>query len=775
VLTLTTFLLRLISFTLLNLALSFTLSVNAAVLVLPSSLYNPTNDNLQSFTSLLSEPAFIRKMKALAQQILKDKTIEKNISDAFSLHMVNEQYDAADVEHHQLLALYKKNDFLQYKRNFADRVYLSAKLIQSIESLTFDQAYAKAFNQIFENMSLKQAHKLMAYYLHPPKHRLTAAKLYQKVKTIKDQPVLSNQDALALLRQYQSYRSYQLMAPLSLGLINQYQDRHYIIDKNVLIKSQDGAIFSAILVRSKAMTKPSPTALQFSIYANEQGNTFDAINAVNHGYVGIVADTRGKRLSPDEIIPYEHDAKDVTQIIDWISKQDFSDGRVAMYGGSYLGFTQWAATKYMHPALKTIVPSVANNPMQGLPMENNIFITPNIQWPFHVMNNKMMDNSVYQGNHWSQAIETWYQSGRAFRDLDKVEGTPNPWLQNLLDHPSHDDAYWQSLGPYKTEYANINIPILSINGYYDDGHISALDHLLKHEKYNKNAEHYWLIGPYNHVFSQSETVNDYQKDPVAALDRAELAFAWFDYVLKGAKKPDLIKDKVNYQLMGDNSWQHAASMAELNSGHKRFYLTTRSAAQGPYYQLSEQRETRPKALKQTVDLADRKISTNTDSYYWPVIKDALQDSSGFSFVSAPFSQDTSVHGSFSGEIKVKINKRDFDLGLTFYELMANGKLFQLSFYIARASYAKDGAKRQLLTPGIIESIPFAHTRMTGKLFKKGSRLLVVANVNKNSGAQVNYGTGKDVSDETWSDGHQPLIVEWYNSSFINVPMKAIVN
>jgi putative CocE/NonD family hydrolase len=545
----------------------------------------------------------------------------------------------------------------------------------------------------------------------------------------------------------------------------------FIINTDVLIKTTSGAILSAVIVRPKSMEKPQPTALQFNIYADVKNHVKTAINAAKHGYIGIVVDTRGKRLSPDQIIPYEHDAKDINDVIDWISKQDFSDGRVAMYGGSYLGFTQWAAAKHMHSALKTIVPSVANNPMQGLPMENNIFITPNYQWPFYVMNNKTLDNKINNDRgYWNKAINDWYLSGRPYRDIDKIEGTPNPLLQKFLNHPSHDD-YWLDMGPRKNEYSEINIPILSINGYYDDGHISALYYLNQHLKYNKNAEHYLVIGPYNHFFSKSKTIYGYQKDPVAVLDRTELAFQWFDYVLKGKKKPDLVKSKVNYQLMGNNSWQHANSMAELNSAYQRFYLSTEKY-QGTYL-LTKQINSKVESLKQIVDLADRTTSTNTESYYWPIIKDKLTDPTGFTFVSLPFEQDTSVHGSFSGEIKVKINKKDFDLGMTFYELTPDGKYFELLFYIGRASYAKDPSNRQLLTAGKVETIPFKDTRMTGKLFKKGSRLVVVLNVNKNEMAQINFGTGKDVSDETNADGAIPLEIEWLNSSFINIPMKVM--
>jgi predicted acyl esterase len=116
--------------------------------------------------------------------------------------------------------------------------------------------------------------------------------------------------------------------------------------------------------------------------------------AADRGYVGVMAYTRGKRFSKSEIYPYETDGKDAYDVIDWISKQPWCNGKIGMYGGSYNGFTQWAAAKNLHPALKTIVPYVANRPGMGLPMENNIFINPNYEWSFYVGNNKYLDNKT---------------------------------------------------------------------------------------------------------------------------------------------------------------------------------------------------------------------------------------------------------------------------------------------------------------------------------------------------------------------------------------------
>ena len=36
--------------------------------------------------------------------------------------------------------------------------------------------------------------------------------------------------------------------------------------------------------------------------------------------------------------------------------------------------------------------------------------------------------------------------------------------------------------------------------------------------------------------------------------------------------------------------------------------------------------------------------------------------------------------------------------------------------------------------------------------------------------QINYGTGKDVSEETIKDASEPLEIKFYNDSFIKIPI-----
>ncbi|WP_343524639.1 CocE/NonD family hydrolase [Pedobacter sp.] len=545
---------------------------------------------------------------------------------------------------------------------------------------------------------------------------------------------------------------------------------NYIINDSVMIKTKYGITLSAVLVRKKGRPQKLPAALFYFIYSNTNRSLMEAKYAADHGYVGIVADARGKRLSPDAPVPYEHETRDVNAVIDWITQQPWSDGRVGMYGGSYSGFAQWAAAKHLHPALKAIVPYVAAIPGLGLPMENNVFLSANYQWAFYVTNNKYTDNAVNNDNaRWRKMRLNWWHSGAAYNKIDSVDGTPNPWLQKWLSHPDYD-TYWQSMVPYGKDFKQINIPVLSITGYYDDGQVSALEYLREHYRYNPSAQHYLIIGPYDHFGSQVGGVawlRSYEVDSNALINTREITFQWLDYILKGGEKPALLKDKINFEVMGANKWKHAPSLAQMEDYHIRFYLD--STANGMI--LSEQKPSKEVYMHQQVNLADRTTYYN-DYYPDPIIKKEIERSNGLFFVTKPFNQAVSVSGALEGQLKAIINKKDMDVGLVLYEITPSGEYFQLSYYLGRASYAYDMSKRKLLKPGKLETIPFYRSRVFSRQLQKGSRLMLVLNIDKNPFAQINYGTGKEVSKETIKDAGTPLQIKWSALSFIELGCSA---
>ena len=200
----------------------------------------------------------------------------------------------------------------------------------------------------------------------------------------------------------------------------------------------------------------------------------------------------------------------------------------------------------------------------------------------------------------------------------------------------------------------------------------------------------------------------------------------------------------------------------------RFYLTTTKTS-GKFFLLSTVPQTSVGTLAQEVNLADH-ATMNNDSYPYLILGKKLDLSDGYAFVTTPFSQAKEVSG-LDGGFHLRINKRDLDVGIALYEVLPDGRLFELTYYTERASYAKDLSVRHLLTQGKEAVIPFKQDYLFSRLIQPGCRLLLTVTVNKNAFAEVNYGTGRDVAKESVKDAGVPMQVDWLTSSYIGLRVR----
>ncbi len=129
---------------------------------------------------------------------------------------------------------------------------------------------------------------------------------------------------------------------------------------NVRIPLRDGATLAAdiYLPPGAGATQRHPALLHFSPYNVTSVRQGAALDWIRRGCVAIYADCRGRGLSDGLFVPWENDVADAWDLLDWISHQEWSSGRVGMVGGSYPAATQLAALKSGHPALTAIAPSV---------------------------------------------------------------------------------------------------------------------------------------------------------------------------------------------------------------------------------------------------------------------------------------------------------------------------------------------------------------------------------------------------------------------------------
>jgi hypothetical protein len=432
----------------------------------------------------------------------------------------------------------------------------------------------------------------------------------------------------------------------------------------------------------------------------------------------------------------------------------------------------------MPRALEAIMVGSPVAPGLDVPMEGNVgwnFIYP---WPFYTTNNRTLDDATYFDNaRWFRLNRTWYVTGKAYRELPRLDGAPNPVFEEWIAHPSYD-AYWQAMIPYGEEFARVTIPVLQTAGYYFGGPGAATYYFTQHLAHDPAARHYLLVGPWDHPQAQrgvvdalgdtTTTIAGYETDPVARVDLvADLRFQWFDWVLRGGPRPALLADRVNYQVTGANAWRHVPSIDAMSNGTLRLYLTP--APSGLHHRLTRERGSADAAVTLRVDLASR---ADVDSIFagGGVRDTALNTHEAVAFVSEPL-EAAELSGLFSGHLEVVTNKRDFDLSVALFELTPGGEYVQLAPVQLRASHARDLATRRLLTPGVRQTLDFRAVRLMSRRLARGSRIVAVLGPIKQPGQQINYGSGKAVSDETIADAGEPLEIRWLATSFLDLPIR----
>jgi putative CocE/NonD family hydrolase len=722
-----------------------------------------------------------RAMPALAVQLIaayREEGRATYLDNLFRLQIVAGRYGEASQTLAKLRGLNANPQSPQTAAyNVQDQIFARAKVIEGGEGVPFEQAFQRAFREQLRALDDRVSALVIRTFTVPeqflrPDFENAAAK--QKGKN-----AVTLADALALVRAYQIDEEFRAFAPLVEPLIAEDDGRRYVTEKNVRVKTPDGATICAHTMRPKGAAERLPTLLEFTIY-NPADPTLvvrDMRRTASNGYASVVGFTRGRACSPDQTVPYEHDGADAAALVDWVTRQGWSDGRVGMYGGSYSGFTPWAAAKFMPKGLKAIMVGAAAAPGVDVPMEGNIvwnFIYP---WPFYTTTARTDNDALYNDRaRWQKLESAWYESGRAFRELDKIDGLPNPVWQRWVAHPAYD-AYWQGMIPYKEEFARVTVPVLNTAGYYFGGPGAAVYYFKQHLRYNPKAEHYLLIGPYEHFQAQrgtrdafgrqAEFIFGYRRDPAALVDLVELRYQWFDYVFKGAHRPAILRDRVNYEVTGANVWKHAPSIEAMSASKLRLHLT--ATKQGAAYRLGEGRPARDESVAQTVNLADRS-DTDRPSPGGGVLDKEVDSANGLVFVSDPFDKPVEMSGLFSGLLDFTTNKKDFDFEIDLYKLTPAGEYLQLAPYWARASYVRDRTERHLLRPGARERLNFSSIRLMSSRFEPGSRVVAVLRVIKESGREINYGSGKEVADETIRDAGAPLEIKWHGDSYLDLPV-----
>jgi uncharacterized protein len=156
---------------------------------------------------------------------------------------------------------------------------------------------------------------------------------------------------------------------------------NYDLRWGIKILLRDKVTLNATLYLPKGdgRTSPSPVIFTLTPYISDSYHARAAYFA-SYGYAFALVDVRGRGNSGGEFEPFANEARDGHDVVEWLAQQSFCDGKVAMWGGSYAGYDQWATAKEFPPHLTTIVPAAAAHPGLDFPFTNNVGIHYDVQW-----------------------------------------------------------------------------------------------------------------------------------------------------------------------------------------------------------------------------------------------------------------------------------------------------------------------------------------------------------------------------------------------------------
>jgi hypothetical protein len=547
---------------------------------------------------------------------------------------------------------------------------------------------------------------------------------------------------------------------------------------------RDGVHLNATVFKPKAMPAPLPVVFTLTPYIADSYEDRASYFA-RHGYVFALVDVRGRGNSEGTFEPFANEARDGYDIVEWLARQPWSNGKVAMWGGSYAGFDQWATLKEHPPHLATIVPAAAAAAAVDFPFYNGMFTSYIIQWLTFTSGKTGNPKQFGDSTFWTEKFRERYARNLPFRELDQIVGNTSTVFQKWMDHPQPDE-YWDAMYPTPEQFAQIDIPILTITGHYDGDQIGAMRYYRDHMRYGSPGardRHYLIVGPWNHAGTRTPNreVGGLKFGEASMLDLNNLHREWYDWTMKSGPKPAFLKQRVAYYIAGREKWKYAASLEAIAGATRTLFLnSTDSGAsdamhsgtldpEKPTAQLAYDRyvydplDLRPGAL----ETADNPNSLTVETEPLHLFGD------GLIYHSAPFEEDTEISGNVRLVASIAMDVPDTDFEVNLYEILPNGGSVLLTGDSLRARYRESTRKPTAVDPGQIVKYDFRGFTFFSRRIAKGSRLRLMLRSPNSIQVEKNYNSGGVVASESGKDArtaHISLYHDAEHASYLGLPI-----
>jgi uncharacterized protein len=563
-----------------------------------------------------------------------------------------------------------------------------------------------------------------------------------------------------------------------------------------MIPMRDGVQLEAWITRPSHLTTKAPAILTLTQYDIDGSRRGEPPYFARRGYVFVQAYVRGRGRSggvkSDNLgLTVGRDGHD---LVEWIAAQDWSNGQVVMFGGSFLGMTQWHTAAQLPPHLAAIAPFVAIYPGWDIPNTNGIPQSWTAVILGYTSGRALNPGFIATPEYWKGKMLEQYAAYRPFTELDAAVGIATddwsmpgehgvqvPMMRAWLDHVG-DEAYNLEGEPKDAQLAAMRFPVLTATGFYDDDQPGALHYYRRHLAQVASAvaaQHFLVIGPWDHGGTQGPEpdINGLKIPANAVLDMKQLHADWYDFALGRAPRPAFFRDRVAYYMMGADEWRYAASLEAASSGTQlQLHLSApQGAASLPH----------PGTLRPESPAREAPTLLVSDPHELPELDVAQEARSedllstfragqrrAVVFESAPLAADTEMAGALRLLLECAADTPDYDLMAQVLLVRADGAAVQLGQDIRRARFRHGFFHAELLKPGETAEIPFEFNWAAWRL-PAGARLRVVIAPLNSPDYQKNYNSGGRIGYERLEDAriaHIRLLHDATHPSRLLVPL-----
>jgi uncharacterized protein len=506
-------------------------------------------------------------------------------------------------------------------------------------------------------------------------------------------------------------------------------------ERNVAVKMRDGVTLRADIYRPTADGK-FPVLLQRTPYNKDNGVDF-GLKAATHGFVVIFEDVRGRYASEGQWYTFKNEPNDGYDSVEWAAALPYSDGKVGMFGGSYVGATQMLAAIAHPPHLAGICPIVtASNYHSNWVYQGGAFEQWFDQnWTSGLAQNTF-DREVTNNTNALQGISTFPLSSYSLFNLDKNSDAAStaalaPYYLDWLAHPSYDD-YWKAIS-IEEHFGDINVPALHVAAWYDlflGGSLRNYEGIKAHgatEQARRGQRLLVIVG--GHA-GNGPKIGDVDFGAASKIDEDEITLHWYEYLFKGAQN-EFASGKVKIFVMGANQWREENDWPLARAHNTKYFLHSAGKANslGGSGSLSTIAPAREPSDQYVYDPANPAPTVGgplccDSNHLAPGPRDqraveARDDVLVYS--TPPMSEDTEVTGPVTLELYAKSSAVDTDFTAKLVDVWPNGFAQNLTEGIVRARYRDSQETPSLISPGQIYKFN-VDVWATSNVFKKGHTL-----------------------------------------------------